>query len=590
MSARRKREEQEGHDTADLDAIVATAGDLYLRIFGTIPPHKVSETAGQWLAKASEVDDDTFARAMVLAMDLETFTPSSIGGSTAFDRLEKHAVVSAVETAAFALIRNARVTVFEIAALDEGGQSFAATDLVGGATLTIFDAGVGPEAIGARAFARLVALQDGTFCTLGPITPLDDDGLKVAHEFLAKGKRSAQDHRCAAAVYKHVIRHGNPKVIGLNHHPEMEAEYAAEAETGYGPDPIDLAAQVWENDPPSEDLLAELRSLATVDAVVESLFKAFALSETEDLRVRGEAYRAIADLHIRTLQKRFEAGTGSLSHPLDRIAEAIDEEVRLNDYPRGAQALFQALRDKLLAESRPKAADDGLTKVIERIRALRAKTPDQGCTESEALAAAAKVAELLDRYGLTLSGIEIEQQSCEGIGIDSTRKRAGPLDECLHSIATFCDCMAWQEKTGAGYLRTIFFGLPADVEAAHFLHGRVAGAIDTEVAAFKAGKTYAETAPGDRRRATHSFQLGLAEGIQHKLKTLKKERARTVQGSGGQDLVPLKSAAVEDGLSKLGLRFKAKTMASRMVEPLSYRAGQAAGRQFRPMSDIKAGS
>jgi len=38
-----------------------------------------------------------------------------------------------------------------------------------------------------------------------------------------------------------------------------------------------------------------------------------------------------------------------------------------------------------------------LHKLKTRIQALRAKTIDNGCTEAEALLAAAKVAELLDR-------------------------------------------------------------------------------------------------------------------------------------------------------------------------------------------------
>ena len=37
-----------------------------------------------------------------------------------------------------------------------------------------------------------------------------------------------------------------------------------------------------------------------------------------------------------------------------------------------------------------------------RIQGLRAKTTENGCTEAEALSAAAKVAELLDRYDLSL--------------------------------------------------------------------------------------------------------------------------------------------------------------------------------------------
>jgi Protein of unknown function (DUF2786). len=50
-----------------------------------------------------------------------------------------------------------------------------------------------------------------------------------------------------------------------------------------------------------------------------------------------------------------------------------------------------------------------LDKLKLRIQALRAKTIDNGCTEDEALSAAAKVAELLDRYDLSLTDIEMRE-------------------------------------------------------------------------------------------------------------------------------------------------------------------------------------
>src|SRR3712207_9512789 len=73
--------------------------------------------------------------------------------------------------------------------------------------------------------------------------------------------------------------------------------------------------------------------------------------------------------------------------------------------------------------------------LVQRIQAWRAKTVEQGCTEQEALAAAEKVAELLDRHGLSLSELELRQQPCEGIGIDTGRRRTGPIDDCVPAIA-----------------------------------------------------------------------------------------------------------------------------------------------------------
>jgi hypothetical protein len=48
-----------------------------------------------------------------------------------------------------------------------------------------------------------------------------------------------------------------------------------------------------------------------------------------------------------------------------------------------------------------------LDRLKTRIQGLRSKTTDNGCTEAEALLAAGKVAELLDRYDLSLTDVEI---------------------------------------------------------------------------------------------------------------------------------------------------------------------------------------
>ena len=54
-----------------------------------------------------------------------------------------------------------------------------------------------------------------------------------------------------------------------------------------------------------------------------------------------------------------------------------------------------------------------LEKLKGRIQALRAKTVENGCTEEEALSAAAKVADLLDQYDLSLTDVELREEACE---------------------------------------------------------------------------------------------------------------------------------------------------------------------------------
>ena len=40
--------------------------------------------------------------------------------------------------------------------------------------------------------------------------------------FVRPGKGLANPQRCAAAVYRHVVRHGAPQILGLNSFPETE--------------------------------------------------------------------------------------------------------------------------------------------------------------------------------------------------------------------------------------------------------------------------------------------------------------------------------------------------------------------------------
>src|SRR6266404_5447815 len=126
-----------------------------------------------------------------------------------------------------------------------------------------------------------------------------------------------------------------------------------------------------------------------------------------------------------------------------------------------------------------------LDKLKTRIQGLRAKTTDNGRTEAEALMAAAKVAELLDRYDLSLTDVEIRDTPCEQRDYETYRKKRIPLDACVGAIANFCDCRVWRVKNQAGEARYVFFGLRSDVEVAHYLTELIDTAVRSELGRYK---------------------------------------------------------------------------------------------------------
>lgn len=585
MKTSAKRAPPTSDPSETLRALIGRIARLHDEAVATILPARVEQTLRQWLAHRGLDRDDpedrgVAALALVMAIDLESVTPSH-SGSTAIDRLARRRALDPNDTAALRIMTAARFTPYVIRG-SIGGGLFSADDLATRQAFTIFAEHLPPAAIGATLIGWLCALDDGTRASFGVITPLDDAGLAVALDFVRPGRGIPHGHRCAAAVFRHAVRHGGPRIDGL-HGPADEEEGEG------GPTPLDaLAAQVVKGGEVGRltaEILDEARRLVSCDAVIEAVFKAHRLAELGHADI-GAVFRRFAEVMIEALHLRALAGSGLDRAPLDSVARVIDDAVASGDYPREAARLFRDIR-RIVTAIKPRQAGDDLTRVIERIRGLRAKTVDQGCTEEEALSAADKVAELLDRYGLSLGEIDLRGQACEGMAIDSDRKRSGPLDDVTPSVAQFCDCRSWSEQTPGGTIRSVFFGLPADVEAARYLYERVVAALDTETAAFRKDDLYRSLAGGGRQKATSSFQLGLVRGIGTKLRARKAERDAKTFATSGRDLVPIKASVVEDELAKLGMSFTVKASnRSRMVLTGAFEAGQVASGRFEIQSEL----
>ena len=230
---------------------------------------------------------------------------------------------------------------------------------------------------------------------------------------------------------------------------------------------------------------------------------------------------------------------------------------------------------------------DALDKLRTRIQGLRAKTIDNGCTEGEALAAAAKVAELLDRYDLSLSDVEIREAPCERREYETHRKKRIPLDDCIGAIADFCDCRVWREKNAAGEARYVFFGLRSDIEVAHYLTEVIDTAVRSELGRYKTTAEYQRFRHQDRHVANSSFALGMVASIADKLVAMKAGRDEVNNGTG-RGLVVLKAAVVDTELEKLDLKLRTVSSRSRMVSPAAYDAGGVAGASLAINPAIRA--
>jgi len=218
-----------------------------------------------------------------------------------------------------------------------------------------------------------------------------------------------------------------------------------------------------------------------------------------------------------------------------------------------------------------------LEKVKARIRALAARTTDRGCSEAEALAAAQKVGELLEVYGLTMSEIELRQEACVQREIIITGPRVQAVGAVFLSIIRLTETKGWT----AGRSNFNLFGLEPDVMMGEYLLHLVAGAIDREEAVFRASAAYraSRLTPQSRLR---SFRYGFAERVADRLDEIADHRAASAAaGRGaatpGTALVIAKEKRITTAFRDLGIRLVSRTTTRRVRDGTAYRHGKEAG-------------
>ncbi|MBS1165871.1 MAG: hypothetical protein H6R00_1896 [Proteobacteria bacterium] len=551
------------------------------------------KTVRQWFSGHVELprDEDVLTCLMAMAADLDLFTPA-MSGRTAMDRhLSGARAETDVEAEALTALGKAEFRLVRIIAR-ESLDEVRLEDLVTGEKLVVLQARIAPEAAGLTTAMRLCPLASGRHVLISPLFALDEAMLAAAMKFTRPGRSLGTGHRCAANLYRDVARGGFLPIpqFAIDYDAAMLAGALDEAQLS---DVQRLALRwIFEGESgETDDLVLSARRLTSVDNLIDAcgFFGQTGAGAPTGLKA---AYERIAEVQVETFVQRARAGLAEGSESLDAATAAIDGFIAQGAMTAGARDLLRRLRARWAYSAQTSANGNpgpsvDLDRVIQRIQALRAKTVESGCTEEEAMAAAAKVAELLDRYELSLDAATVRTTACEGVSIATGRKRRAAVDACVLPTAAFCDCRVWSEEAEAGELRYMVFGLKADVAAARFLLDLIEATFATESARFRLGDIYQGLRGGDRRMALNSFQIGLAGGIKARLAALKAARASAHAGSSGFDLVAVKQSVVDEEIARLGLSLTSRPASSRRyVHGEAYAAGELAGSLFEPNAAI----
>jgi hypothetical protein len=210
--------------------------------------------------------------------------------------------------------------------------------------------------------------------------------------------------------------------------------------------------------------------------------------------------------------------------------------------------------------------------LLDKIRALLAKTTENGCTEAEALAGLSKARAMMDAYAVSNSELALTKEEKAIL----RREPPGTKDphlikyRLLSSVARFCGCEGWRKT----HVRTLVFcGLPSDAQLATWLLDTLTAFVQAELTNFLMD---ADPDKEDRREAIRSFVVGCTSRISHRLNDLCKQ-SEIVATSNARALVVIKGQAVQAKLDELGIKLCSSYGSCGSVDSSSYQAGRAAG-------------
>lgn len=162
--------------------------------------------------------------------------------------------------------------------------------------------------------------------------------------------------------------------------------------------------------------------------------------------------------------------------------------------------------------------NDELASVKRKIRALTAKTVEAGASEFEAMAAMAKVDELLKAFNLSMDEVLITKEAYVKKEFDIGAKQIGIIGKVCMAIARFTETKVWVSR-GYKSAKVVYFGAESDVDMAIYLSDVVKSAFDRAYKEFKASDAY-KNFYSHRKPLHANFLRGFAAKINNRLDDL----------------------------------------------------------------------
>jgi hypothetical protein len=209
--------------------------------------------------------------------------------------------------------------------------------------------------------------------------------------------------------------------------------------------------------------------------------------------------------------------------------------------------------------------------ILDKIRALLAKTVENGATEAEAMSAAAKAASMMNDYDLSMDDVDVKESDVkrEDFGLDIDMGTF--VSMVAMAVARLCGTRYWTDHGGRAATMGTYFGLAHDVEISLYLLEVCQSAMTRELAKYEPIIALArKTVRSARRR---SFLNGMAQRLAERIN----EMADARQRGTGTALVPLKDALIDAAMQDENIKLKSNRARFGDLHVLDLLSGRQAG-------------
>jgi Protein of unknown function (DUF2786) len=211
--------------------------------------------------------------------------------------------------------------------------------------------------------------------------------------------------------------------------------------------------------------------------------------------------------------------------------------------------------------------------IIEKIKALLAKTTENGATEAEMMSALDKASAMMDAYDITDEEVQASKDEAAMLHTDppdlqDPHKIKWRLS---YGVSQFCGVQIFRPRRQTG-LQCI--GMPSDVQFATWLLDNLADFVFAELYAHLIGCL----APKNERGVIiRSFTAACCQRIVCRLLELV-ERSKAARTSNGRELVVVKNAAIKAFMKDHGIHLRTcRGHSPSNVDRAAQAAGRAAG-------------